>query len=404
MSGSKTWPSPSSENSPSWTTLLSLIKNWGKIYHPPLLPTLTFHGTGSASPTLQRLPSCLTVTHPPTGTYFMLDCGEGASSNVSDDKGLLIGVFVGHRHHDHAGGIAAVVEKVVKRGNRRVENRGECKRCGKIVTVIKGKRKMGEGEGTCKCRREICVIADETVRYELDCLMGCEEGREVTTGNRIYLPIDLGELDTTGKGGGEHWGNAYDGRVRDRNNGMTGGAQSGNNVMDLESVLGGWKISTFPTLHCYQSHGCILTLPQPSNFKICYTGDTRPHGTVERAVNSTPGGVDLLVHEATFRGDRKDDAVAKKHSTDDEAKGVFGRCNAKAMVMTHFSQRYGYREGAVDGGRLGLDGRIRERVDIMYETNRIIRGGEEEEKAEKNDDTNNEEDGGDGDENEIDIE
>ncbi|GMH61173.1 hypothetical protein TrRE_jg12710 [Triparma retinervis] len=368
MTGEKMWPTPEEEKSEAWISLVSRVSNWGAAYHPPLLPILTFHGTGSASPTLQRLPSCLTVTHPSSGSYFMLDCGEGASSHLSDDKGFLRGVFVGHRHHDHAGGIAEVVESVLKRGNRRLENGGACRRCGKHTQNNPGKRKI-PGQ-TCACRPALYVIADDTVRYELDCLMGCSEGRDLKTGNRLYHTVDLGSLDPNRGGGGEHWGNVYDGRVKD---GSRGNPET--TVASLDSALGGWKIKTFPTLHCYQSHGCILTLPHPSNFKICYTGDTRPHGSVPTACNLTPGGVDLLVHEATFLGDMSSDALAKRHSTDEEARRIFERCNAKAMVMTHFSQRYGYREGATDGGRVGLDGRIRERVEIMVETNRIIRGG-----------------------------
>jgi len=115
-----------------------------------------------------------------------------------------------------------------------------------------------------------------------------------------------------------------------------------------------------------------LVASLPSS-QVCYTGDTRPCGEVERAINFS-GGVDLLVHEATFMSDMSSDAVVKKHSTDVEAGEVFRRSRAKAVVMTHFSQRYGFSVGAVDGGWLGLDERIRERVDIMMDTIMCCRG------------------------------
>jgi ribonuclease Z len=48
----------------------------------------------------------------------------------------------------------------------------------------------------------------------------------------------------------------------------------------------------------------------------------------------------VLIHEATFDDELKGDALAKKHSTTSEALDIGARMGAKAVVLTHFSQRY----------------------------------------------------------------
>lgn len=51
-------------------------------------------------------------------------------------------------------------------------------------------------------------------------------------------------------------------------------------------------------------------------------------------------GVSCLVHEATFDDSHREDALAKRHSTVQEALGVASDVGARTCVLTHFSQRY----------------------------------------------------------------
>ena len=156
-------------------------------------------------------------------------------------------------------------------------------------------------------------------------------------------------------------------------------------MIDHREALAPWVLETFEVYHCYGAHGCIISVPWQRSrpFKICYSGDTRPVKTLIDACLSSSGGVDLLIHEATFSDDMAEDALSKKHSTIKEAKAVFKDAKATALLMTHFSQRYYLREGAVDGCRLWLDGRIKERVDILNETIRILRGRQKEDDGEE---------------------
>lgn len=72
------------------------------------------------------------------------------------------------------------------------------------------------------------------------------------------------------------------------------------------------------------------------NFKIVYSGDTRPSELLARRGE----GADVLVHEATFEDDLPHEAVARGHSTISEAAGVAAQMRARALILTHFSQRY----------------------------------------------------------------
>ena len=48
----------------------------------------------------------------------------------------------------------------------------------------------------------------------------------------------------------------------------------------------------------------------------------------------------MLIHETTFKDGMEEDAVMKRHLTVGEAIGMVGKMNARALVLTHFSQRY----------------------------------------------------------------
>lgn len=97
-------------------------------------------------------------------------------------------------------------------------------------------------------------------------------------------------------------------------------------------------IESVPVIHCPDSYGLILTfdLGERKDFKLVYTGDTRPFSTLE-SVGLNP---DILIHEATFDDSRQIDARKKRHSTIGEALAAGARMNAKFIILTHFSQRY----------------------------------------------------------------
>ena len=98
--------------------------------------------------------------------------------------------------------------------------------------------------------------------------------------------------------------------------------------------------------HCKESYGLILEIQRNDNnhrsndntrnMKIVYSGDCRPSTSLINAGKEC----DLLLHEATFDDTMQSDAECKRHCTTSEAVEVGVRMRAKHIVLTHFSQRY----------------------------------------------------------------
>ncbi|KAF9936074.1 Zinc phosphodiesterase ELAC protein 2 [Modicella reniformis] len=93
-------------------------------------------------------------------------------------------------------------------------------------------------------------------------------------------------------------------------------------------------IATVDVIHCKWAYGISLT--HKDEWKIVYSGDTRPCNNLVRAGQ----GATVLLHEATFEDDKAELAVKKKHSTTQEAIMVGEGMGAKHTLLTHFSQRY----------------------------------------------------------------
>jgi ribonuclease Z len=89
-----------------------------------------------------------------------------------------------------------------------------------------------------------------------------------------------------------------------------------------------------PVAHC--AYSFAVTLDGTPFGRLSYSGDCRPSTQfAEQAIDT-----DLLIHEATFEDGMEDEAVLKRHSTAGEALEVGKKMRAKAVVLTHFSQRY----------------------------------------------------------------
>lgn len=97
------------------------------------------------------------------------------------------------------------------------------------------------------------------------------------------------------------------------------------NLSSLEAVF---------VSHCKGAQA--VSIKTTSGLKVSFSGDCRP------SLNFAAIGKDsdVLIHEATFEDDMQGEAIAKKHSTSGEALIVAHQMNAKAALLTHFSQRY----------------------------------------------------------------
>ncbi|KAL3936705.1 MAG: hypothetical protein SGBAC_008036 [Bacillariaceae sp.] len=102
----------------------------------------------------------------------------------------------------------------------------------------------------------------------------------------------------------------------------------------LNQDLGITKCTSVRVAHCRDAFAVIL---ENTCFgRLVYSGDCRPSGALAYAAL----GADLLIHEATFANGMEAEATLKRHSTVGEALQVASDMKAKAVILTHFSQRY----------------------------------------------------------------
>ncbi|XP_059303243.1 tRNase Z TRZ3, mitochondrial-like [Lycium ferocissimum] len=104
------------------------------------------------------------------------------------------------------------------------------------------------------------------------------------------------------------------------------------------------ELISFPVVHCPQAYGVVLKAADRTNstgkkipgWKIVYSGDTRPCPELVEASR----GATVLIHEATFEDGMVEEAIARNHSTTQEAIEVGDSAGAYRIILTHFSQRY----------------------------------------------------------------
>jgi ribonuclease Z len=105
-------------------------------------------------------------------------------------------------------------------------------------------------------------------------------------------------------------------------------------ISNLYSKLGITSCVAVPVSHCQHSYAVLVD--GTSFGRVAYSGDCRPSKNFAKAALNA----DLLIHEATFEDGMESEAVLKNHCTVSEALGVARDMKAKAVVLTHFSQRY----------------------------------------------------------------
>ena len=102
----------------------------------------------------------------------------------------------------------------------------------------------------------------------------------------------------------------------------------------LDKDLGIQSLGAIPVAHCNNAYAVVLRCP--SFGTLSYSGDCRPSTAFANMAKNS----DILIHEATFEDGMEAEAAVKRHSTIGEALSIAETMNAKAIILTHFSQRY----------------------------------------------------------------
>jgi ribonuclease BN (tRNA processing enzyme) len=99
------------------------------------------------------------------------------------------------------------------------------------------------------------------------------------------------------------------------------------------------RLTSMAADHCYDSHSLAVDLSVPGipgEVRVVYSGDTRPNPRM--LAWSSPNLI--LVHEATFGNDMREEADAKRHSVVADTVDIATKMKARALILTHVSQRY----------------------------------------------------------------
>ena len=300
------------------------LLNWRKLVARPDTQITTL-GTGSACPSKYRNVSATLVRVPGIGSY-LFDCGEGTlgqlqrvfgTTKLVEILGDLRMIWISHLHADHHLGTASVIREWYKVKHNSVPLHGHPSQSSVLANDGSYGLSVVSHEGMIKWLREYSQVEDfgysRILPFEISPV-----GRYEVTGSKLTL--------TSTSVQGQREENRLDLQQK-----------------DYEAILGLSDIQACRVSHCHGAMAVSLTFPRadtdPENInplKVSYSGDCRPsHEFTFIGRNST-----VLIHEATFDDELKGDAIAKKHSTTSEALSIGARMDAKAVVLTHFSQRY----------------------------------------------------------------
>ncbi len=269
--------------------------------------TVTFLGTGAATPTIERNVSGLAVQR--EGETILFDCGEGTQRQMMRyGVGFsFTEIFFTHYHADHLLGVTGLLRTMGLQDRTAPVTlygpRGAQRVLGGAIAV---------GIERNKFPVQIVEISpgERLAREEYDILVFETDHRADTVGYALAERVRLGRFHPErarelGVPEGPLWGRLHRGETIVLEDGRTVSAAD------------------------------LVGRPRPGR-TVVYSGDTRPHLALAQAAR----GADLLIHEATFGGDELERAVETGHSTAAEAARVALEAGVRRLVLTHISPRY----------------------------------------------------------------
>ena len=269
--------------------------------------SITFLGTGAATPTLERNVAGLAVQR--QGETLLFDCGEGNQRQMMRyGVGFAFReIFFSHYHADHLLGVTGLLRTLGLQDRTLPVTlygpKGAQRILGAAITL---------GIERNKFPVEIVEVkpGDRLARDEYEIAVFETEHRADTVGYALVEHTRLGRFNPDrarelGIPEGPFWGQLHKGKTVTLADGRTVGPAD------------------------------LVGPPRPGR-RLVYSGDTRPHLSVVEASR----GADLLVHEATFGGDEMERARETGHSTASEAARVALDAGVRRLVLTHISSRY----------------------------------------------------------------
>ncbi len=269
--------------------------------------SVTFLGTGAATPTIDRNVAGLAVQR--EGETLLFDCGEGNQRQMMRyGVGFTFReIFFSHYHADHLLGVTGLLRTMGLQDRSAPVTLYGPKGAQRILGAA-----VSLGIERNKFPIDIVEIkpGDRLARDDYEILIFETEHRADTVGYALVEHTRLGRFNPDrarelGIPEGPLWGQLHKGKMVTLPDGrMVGPAE-------------------------------LVGAPRAGR-RLVYSGDTRPHLSVIEASRAA----DLLVHEATFGGDEMARAQETGHSTAAEAARVALEAGVRRLVLTHISSRY----------------------------------------------------------------
>ncbi len=255
---------------------------------------IIFLGTSSGTPTRERNVSSVAVIV--DGTVLLFDCGEGTQHQLMRSpvrSGAIDTLFITHVHGDHIYGVPGLLATLSMNGRT----------------------------------KPLTIVGPPGVRDYL-------EGVLATTQHNPQFPIEYAQPPFLGRGftviagpldhSVEVFGYCF---IEDDRRGRFDPEKA--RALNIEPGPEYAKL--------IRENNPLVVGPSRPGRRIAYLTDTRPCASgVELARDA-----DVVIHESTYATDMLEDAEARLHSTAAGAARVARDANAKRLILTHFSARYG---------------------------------------------------------------
>lgn len=298
-------------------------------------PEIVFLGTGSMMPSLYRNVSGIYIRFPANNNIGMaFDAGEGSWYQLKNHYGLTLSetllrqlrvIFITHIHADHHLGLLQFLKERAKRAERGEEGFSD------PVFVIVPPNFVPWLD---RYRKEIDEFSCKLIYSQhLDPKDFQSFDEEVKKEEALEADDEIGYdyyADPSQKEFLKKFEEVSLANMKDFKN-------------FLEQELGIVNFETIPVVHCPQSYAGLIE--HKDGWRVVYSGDTKfSEGLISRVSKAT-----VVIHEATFNDELREQAKMRNHSTDKEAIITGIKLNAWRTVLTHFSQRY------AKGGTLNKD-------------------------------------------------
>ncbi|KAL4934534.1 ribonuclease Z [Aspergillus undulatus] len=289
-------------------------------------------GTGSSSPSKYRNVSS-TLVHVPDQGYYLLDCGEGTLGQLKrlfNPEQLhevlqnLRLIWISHLHADHHLGTVSVIKAWYRENYPDGVSQSDYIE-DNLHKILEEKRLFLVSDSMMVEWLEEYASVEDFGFSKLTPLTAnpyMEEDRVRTSFNYRHCRADGSyprrEVAHLKPAQTELW-------MHKRGSSLS---------VLLRKATGLEDLLTTYVAHCRGAMAVSLVFP--NGFKVSFSGDCRPSPSFAAIGKHST----VLIHEATFSDDMAGSAVAKKHSTVGEAINIGHQMQARAILLTHFSQRY----------------------------------------------------------------